>query len=91
MEKQSEIDKILNELKLICPNVVISQLTNFGEKPFEFGVWKFWLENHEENYIHIEVQHGECYAVYASEEFKEKYPTTASKVCDFLKTKAKIS
>jgi hypothetical protein len=84
MNKQSEIEALINELKIKCPNVVISQLTNFGEKPFEFGVWKFWLETHEKNHIHIEVQRGECFAVYASVDFKNKYPITASKICNFL-------
>lgn len=84
MNKQSEIDELINELKIQCPNIVVSQLTNFGEKPLEHGVWKFWLENKEENYINIEVQHGDCYEVYSSRQLVDKYPITASKICNYF-------
>ncbi len=82
-----KINEIIVDLKAKCPNVIISQLTDVGEKPFEFGVWKFWLENHKENHIHIEVQHGECFAVYASKEFEDKYPVTATKICNYFNQK----
>ncbi len=88
---QSEIVKLIDELKTICPNVVISQITNFGEKPFEYGVWKFWHENYEEKHIHIEVQRGECFAVYANGQFIDKFPITASKFCDFFNPKSTIN
>ena len=51
----SEIDEVIRTIKQEFPNVVISQLTNFGEKPFESGVWKFWLKEHEAFHFFIEV------------------------------------
>jgi len=80
----SEIEDIIIAVKKTCPDIIVSQLTNFGEKPFESGVWKLWLENYEEFHINIEILYGIVYAVYSNREFKDKYPLAASKICDFF-------
>lgn len=84
MNELSEIDILIAEIKEICPNIVIAQLTNFGEKPSESGVWRFENKNSKDVYVNIEVQKGMLWAIYAIKEFENKYPIQATKICNFL-------
>lgn len=86
INKTNEIDELIEKIRENCPDVVVSQLTVEGEKPYISGAWRFWLKGNEEIRITVEVQHGMLYALYASGEFEDKYPIEASKICNFLKT-----
>jgi hypothetical protein len=85
MNKTSEVDELIDAVKKMCPDVLISQRTSFGEKPFEIGVWKLWLKDNEDVYVNIEVHQGMLNALYANKEFENKYPIDATKICNFLK------
>lgn len=80
----SEIEILIAEIKELCPNIAISQITSFGEKPFESGVWRCWNENDEDFYVNIEVHNGMLWAIYGSKIFENKYPIDATKICNFL-------
>lgn len=84
METTTDINKLISAIKENCPEIVISQLTSFGEKPFESGVWKFWHRDNENVHINIEVQNGLLLALYSNKEFEDKHPISAVKICEFL-------
>ena len=80
----SEIEILIAEIEEICPNIAISQITSFGEKPLESGVWRCWNKNDEDIYVNIEVHSGMLWAIYGSKNFENKYPIDANKICNFL-------
>jgi uncharacterized protein (DUF849 family) len=84
MQKPSEIDELIAEIREKCPDIVISQITSFGEKSFESGIWKLWHKANETVHINIEVKDGLLWALYANKEFENKYPIDAIKICEFL-------
>ena len=65
MDKLSEIEELVEEIKRICPDILIFQKTSFGEKPFESGVWKFWHKDNADIHVHIEVHDGILWALYS--------------------------
>lgn len=84
MNKLSEIDEFVENIKKKCPEIIISQLTSFGEKPFKSGVWRFWHKDNKDIHISIEVHDGMLWAIYSNKEFENKYPIKATKICEFL-------
>ena len=85
MNELSEIEILIAEFKVLCKDVEISQLTDFGEKPFECGVWRFWNKSNNDVHIKIEVQKGMPWAIYSNKEFEDKYPIEAKKNLQFSK------
>lgn len=85
MSEISEIEVLITEIKENCRDIVISQMTGVGGKPFDCGVWRFWNKNNEDVQVNVEVQKGMLWAIYANKEFEDKYPISATKICDFLK------
>ncbi|MBX7171961.1 MAG: hypothetical protein K1X72_13445 [Pyrinomonadaceae bacterium] len=84
----TEIEQIITAVKAEIPNIVVFKLNEVGAKPFEFGVWQFWLEDNKNEKISIEVQHGFCYACYSNIKFASqdelKYLDTAKWICKYL-------
>ena len=74
----SEIEELIEEIRKQLPELKFIQLTNFGEKPFESGVWKIWIDGNDSVFIKIEVQNGMIFALYASKTFENKYPITVN-------------
>lgn len=83
----SEVAELIEAVKRELPDLQVSQLTNFGEEPFESGVWKLWLKDNKNVHLHIEVNNGMLWAIYANKEFANKYPINAGKICEFFKCK----
>lgn len=83
-----EIEEIIAKVKNRIPNIIVSQHTDIGEKPSEFGIWQFWLEVDENRRISVEIQNGFVYACYSSDELSNqdpfKYQNTAKWICNYF-------
>lgn len=84
----SEIEELIEKVKNKIPNIVVFQRTDLGEKPFEFGVLDFFLEENVNRKILVEIQHGLIFACYSTETFPDeeqlKYKDTAKWIYNYF-------